>query len=605
MQAGADDYLVKPFSARELFARVDTHVRLSALRRQAARAIAESEQRLASELTAMSRLHALSSRLLSADDLNAALDDVLENAIAACGADFGNIQLLNARTNALEIAVQRGFQSDFLDHFSIVRVEDDSACARAMRSGERIAIEDVELDPAYELHRSAASAANYRAVQSTPLRSHHGGVVGMLSTHYITPHKLSEQNARLLDLYARHAADFIERVRAESALKEADVRKDEFLAVLAHELRNPLAPLRHGIEIARLTLTADAPLQRTVEMMDRQLSHLIRLVDDLLDVNRISRGKVDLKLRRLVLADVLTHSIESCRSLIEAQQHKLEVAVLDDRVMVDGDADRLSQVFSNLISNSAKYTSPGGRIQVTLKRDGAMAVVSISDNGIGITDEHLDRIFEMFVQVHAEQSPKPGGGLGIGLYLVRQLVTMHGGTVEAASGGVGAGSTFTVKLPIAATAELPDMRIAARTRDVHPRPRRILVVDDNADAADSLAHILRLAGHQVTTANNGLEAVQHARQNALDVIFMDVGMPGIDGVEAAKRIRSLPGHRNTRIVALTGWGHDHDRERTKAAGMDMHLVKPVEFEAINALLAELEGARRDTAAKTNNVTPRI
>jgi CheY-like chemotaxis protein len=211
----------------------------------------------------------------------------------------------------------------------------------------------------------------------------------------------------------------------------------------------------------------------------------------------------------------------------------------------------------------------------------------------------------MFVQVHAEQSPKPGGGLGIGLYLVRQLVTMHGGTVEAASGGVGAGSTFTVKLPIAATAELPDMRIAARTRDVHPRPRRILVVDDNADAADSLAHILRLAGHQVTTANNGLEAVQHARQNALDVIFMDVGMPGIDGVEAAKRIRSLPGHRNTRIVALTGWGHDHDRERTKAAGMDMHLVKPVEFEAINALLAELEGARRDTAAKTNNVTPRI
>src|SRR5215468_8899703 len=288
---------------------------------QAQKALRASEECLAAELGAMTRLHALSTRLLSADDLRTALDDVLENAIVTSGADFGNIQLYNPQAGALEIVAHRGFRPDFLAYFRRVRVDEGSACAQAMQSGRRIIIEDVELDPAYEPHRRIAAAAGYRAVQSTPLKSHNGSILGMISTHFRRPQRVSERNQRLLDLYARHAADLIERLRMEEALNEADRRKDEFLATLAHELRNPLAPIRNALELLRRGSGDATLIEEARSMMGRQVGQMVRLVDDLLDISRITRGKLQLRKERVELAAAIQSAVEAARPAIDTQAH--------------------------------------------------------------------------------------------------------------------------------------------------------------------------------------------------------------------------------------------------------------------------------------------
>ncbi len=385
--------------------------------------------------------------------------------------------------------------------------------------------------------------------------------------------------------------DITERRRAQQALLEADRRKDEFLAVLAHELRNPLAPIRNGVQILRLRTAADdAMLQRTLGMMDRQASHLVRLVDDLLDISRITRGRLELRQRRLFLTDVLANAVDGSRMLIEGRGHELIVEIRPgaDSLQVDGDADRLVQVFSNLLSNSAKYTDKGGRITLTLDREGSEAVVSIQDNGIGIPPQALERVFEMFSQAHSREQ-RADGGLGIGLSLVRTLVQMHNGSVTALSDGLGTGSTFKVRLPLAgARAAAPIASPDATTAHAAAEhgTKRVLVVDDSADAAGSLMTLLELAGHEVRTAGDGAEAIEQAREFCPDIIFMDLGMPRVDGVEATRHIRALPQGRNVRIIALTGWGQEADRERTRSAGMDDHIVKPVSPEALQRILCE-------------------
>ena len=375
---------------------------------------------------------------------------------------------------------------------------------------------------------------------------------------------------------------------AADALRDADRRKDEFLAVLAHELRNPLAPLRNGLHIAKLMVTTASPLQQTVGMMERQLNHLVRLVDDLLDVNRINRGKVELRLAPLRLNEVLAQSIESCRHVIEAHRHTLTVDANAETVMVEGDAHRLAQVFSNLLVNSTKYTQDGGQIHLSLEQQGTQALVRVRDNGMGIRPEDLDRVFDMFAQV-TKPEDRTDGGLGIGLFLVRALVTMHGGTVSVASEGLGKGSTFTVRLPLANAAHAAD-GAATPSMQAPSRPLRILVVDDSRDGAETLATLLRLGGHSVLVAYDGFGAIEQARANAFDVVFMDIAMPGLDGIEAASRIRALAGHRDTNIVALTGWGQERDRARTRTVGIEMHLVKPIHADAINAVLAKVAPA---------------
>ena len=369
--------------------------------------------------------------------------------------------------------------------------------------------------------------------------------------------------------------DVSERRTAEAALRDADQRKDEFLATLAHELRNPLAPIRTGLHILRLTAPTEAPSQRTLEMMERQLGHLVRLVDDLLDVARITAGKVRVERRVVPLREALARSIEATQASVQSRRHCLDVEVPGEEIYVEGDLDRLAQVFSNLLSNAVKYTPPGGQIRVEVRATAADVVVCVSDNGVGIPPEQQAQVFDLFTQVRDHQRHFEGG-LGIGLSLVQSLVRMQGGSVWVESPGVGQGSRFYVRLP---RVDERGKEMAGHARphvaESAPGPVRILVADDNTDAAETLAMLLRAGGHEVAVAGNGAEAVEQARAFHPDVALLDLGMPVMGGVEAARLIRAGPKGLKIRLVAVTGWGQPSDRERTRQAGFDLHLVKPV------------------------------
>ena len=372
--------------------------------------------------------------------------------------------------------------------------------------------------------------------------------------------------------------------RSQDALRDADRRKDEFLALLAHELRNPLAPLVNSVELLRPAAADNPSLQRIRGMMDRQLKQLARLVDDLLDVSRISRGRFELQRAPMSLRLAVETAIEACQSHIAARGHELAMSISHEPLGVLGDFARLTQVFANLLSNSAKYTEPGGRIEVTLHRDGADAVVVVRDTGIGIPGESLDLVFDMFSQVQAHKE-HAGGGLGIGLALVRSLVNMHYGQVEAHSEGPGRGSRFTVRLPLLpASAPLTPAPASVEPCHAHRAARRVLIADDNADAAESLAGILRSQGHEVYIAADGQQAIELAETYRPDIIFMDLGMPHVNGLQATRHIRGRPWGKLVFIAALTGWGQPGDRDRSRQAGVDLHLVKPIELGEIANVL---------------------
>jgi CheY-like chemotaxis protein len=324
-------------------------------------------------------------------------------------------------------------------------------------------------------------------------------------------------------------------------------------------------------------------------MMERQVHHLVRLVDDLMDVSRVMRGKIELRREKVELATVVARAVETVQPHVDAQEHRLSVRIPPESLLIDGDPVRLAQVVGNLLTNAAKYTEPGGRIWLTGERDGEMAVLRVRDNGIGIAPAMLPRIFELFVQVdHA--STRAQGGLGIGLTLVKNLVEMHNGIVQVHSDGLGRGSEFVVKLPLVAQ-PLDPQQAPETGRQAYQFPpasgKRLLVVDDNQDAADSLAMLLRLQGHQVRVAYSGMAALEMTKTYTPDVVFMDIGMPGMDGYEAARRIREQPGLGKVVLAALTGWGQKEDRRRTAEAGFDHHLVKPPEPTAVESVLDEL------------------
>ncbi len=380
----------------------------------------------------------------------------------------------------------------------------------------------------------------------------------------------------------------IENTQLYQALREADRRKDEFLATLAHELRNPLAPIRNSLQILKMPRVDAETVQRSRDMMERQVHHLVRLVDDLLDVSRVMRGKIELRKEKVELATVVARAVETVQPLVDAQGHELSVRLPSQSLLLDADPVRLAQVVGNLLTNAAKYTEPNGLIGLTAERDGDLAVLRIRDDGIGIAPHMLPRIFELFVQVdHA--ATRSQGGLGIGLTLVKNLVEMHGGTVEAHSPGLGQGSELVVRLPLSAREpEKPEGREIADARQVPPSSGlRLLVVDDNQDAANSLAMLLRLQGHEVRVAHDGPAALEMVDVYRPEMVFLDIGMPGMDGYEVARRLRRQPGLESVRLAALTGWGQQEDRRRTAEAGFDHHLVKPVEPAALEGLLAGL------------------
>jgi signal transduction histidine kinase len=372
-----------------------------------------------------------------------------------------------------------------------------------------------------------------------------------------------------------------ERLKNEQALRSADRRKDEFLATLGHELRNPLAPILNSLEILKLSGAFDDPrMLQACAVMERQVHHLNRLVDDLLEVSRITRGIIDVKKEILDLTAIVSAAIETSRPVLDGMRHELTVEFDPKPITIGGDPLRLTQVFSNLLNNAAKYTNHGGRISVTTRLADGEAIVSIKDSGIGIAPALLSQVFDMFMQVD-RSTRRSQGGLGIGLTLVRSLVNMHGGTVEAKSDGPGLGSEFIVRLPVLAETSAA----VAPSRRIEPLPsRRILIVDDSRDGGESLAMLLRVLGAEVALAHSGRTALECVETFKPDVVVLDIGMPGMDGYEVARRIRANPANRDISLIALTGWGQDEDRRRSVAAGFNHHLVKPADLDQLRQLL---------------------
>ena len=379
-----------------------------------------------------------------------------------------------------------------------------------------------------------------------------------------------------------------ERERAAEALREADRRKDEFLAVLAHELRNPLAPICNALHILRLSAQHDPATERVGEMIERQVNHMVRLVDDLLEVSRITRGKIELRKEPLEVAAIVRSAVETSRPLIDAAGHQLAVAIPPEPLTLEGDPLRLTQVVANLLNNAAKYTDHGGQIWLGVRREESQVVISVRDTGIGIPREMLPSVFGLFTQLD-RQANRSQGGLGIGLTLVKSLVEMHGGNVEVHSEGTGRGSQFVVRLPLAAKGR-PALIQATETKPPHLlASRRVLVVDDNRDAAESLGMLLKLLGADVHVVENGPAAFQALTAYQPSVVLLDLGMPGMDGYEVARRIRQIPDFGGVTLIALTGWGQEEDRRRSHEAGFDYHLIKPADVSTLQTLLGSLEG----------------
>lgn len=377
-----------------------------------------------------------------------------------------------------------------------------------------------------------------------------------------------------------------EKLRLLAAeLSEADRSKDLFLATLAHELRNPLAPLSNGLQVMKRSLNDSAALEKVRAMMDRQLNQLVRLVDDLLDVSRITQGKLDLRKERIDLRAVVDAAVETCRPVIEQAGHELAVVIPDDPIFVDGDATRLAQVMSNLLNNSTKYTHRGGSIRLMVSHYRGMVEVSVKDNGVGIPPAMLTKVFGMFTQVDRTLE-RTTGGLGIGLSLVKGLLEMHNGTIEAKSDGDGMGSEFVFLLPVMDDAGASSDSKNGQTNEFVPTDlRRILVVDDNVDAADSLGQLLAMLGNEVRTAHDGEAGIAVAEQFRPDVMLMDIGMPKLNGYEAARRIRQQTWGQDMLLVALTGWGQEDERKKSADAGFDHHLVKPVKLDDLTQLMS--------------------
>jgi signal transduction histidine kinase len=408
---------------------------------------------------------------------------------------------------------------------------------------------------------------------------------------YLTKGKLDGQ---LLGRAIRYA---IERGRIEGELRrraeqlaEMDRRKDEFLATLAHELRNPLAPIRNSLHILRVSganRTTDAPM---LEMMERQVSHMVRLVDDLLEMSRITRGKIELRKENVDLAAIVRGAVDTSQPLIEAAGHRLMISGPPEPLTLEADPVRLTQAIANLINNAAKYTEPGGRIELTIRPESGHARISVRDNGLGIPPEQLPRVFDIFAQVDRTLN-RSQGGLGIGLTLARTLIEMHGGRIIAQSEGLGMGSEFIVSLPLCSTY---DAKTDGRLRSspsaspsgscTPPRLKRVLVVDDNHDVADSLGMLLRYLGADAQVVYDGPSAIEAVRASRPAVVLLDIGMPGMNGHDVARQLRQEPAFRDLKLIALSGWGQEEDRRRSKAAGFDDHLVKPVDAQMLQAML---------------------
>lgn len=439
---------------------------------------------------------------------------------------------------------------------------------------------DQPIDLEYRLKRASDGRYRWHLARALSIKNESGEVVRWIGTN----------------------TDIDDFKRLSESIKEADRHKDEFLAMLAHELRNPLAPIRTGLQILKMNPKEEV-FASTVEMMTRQLGHMIHLVDDLLDVARVGSGKIVLRKERVTLRSVVETALEASREAIDAKHHNLTVRIADVPIHLEADPTRIAQVISNLLTNAAKYTRKEGRIEVSANLEDGEAVVRVKDTGDGIEAEMLTRVFEMFSQVGSSIGHSQGG-LGIGLTVVKRLVELHGGRIEARSEGLGHGSEFIVRLPIAAGGGERESRPAPGLKDEMRKKLRVLVVDDNRDSADTLAKVVGLADHEVKTAYDGEEAVAVAESFAPDIVLLDIGLPGLNGYQVAERLRQNSASRKTTLVAVTGWGRADDRSRSAAAGFDLHFVKPVDLGLLQTLLESGVDAARRKAAELGARRPR-
>jgi len=420
-----------------------------------------------------------------------------------------------------------------------------------------------------------------------------GGNLGLVQLSDKTQGEFTEADEMILAQLAQTASVALENARLYQDLRDRDQRKDDFLAMLAHELRNPLAPIRNAVQILLLAHPNDDTVSQAREVIGRQVTHLVRLVDDLLDVSRITRGKINLVKGPVEISMAIAVAVESCRPLLDERRHTFELNLAKDSLYVRADLTRLTQVLLNLLNNAAKYTDAGGRIQLTVAREDDTAVIRVRDNGTGIAPQVLPTIFDVFTQVDRTLD-RAQGGLGLGLTLVRRLTEMHGGTVDAHSDGLGKGSTFTVRLPL-----LTEYRTQASAVETGPPPgaclqegnARVLVVDDSSDSAESLAVLLRGRGYQVRTVHDGNKALPAAEEFRPEVFVLDIGLPGLDGFELARRFRMSALYRDALLISLTGYGTEEDRRTCFQAGFDAHFVKPLDLNSFFSLLGSFESMR--------------
>jgi PAS domain S-box-containing protein len=548
-----------------------------ALRRSEAQSRRQSE-RLREVAVASCMIH---SATTAADVLRIATEEArriigTHQAVSSSTVNEQSAQAINAVSLSDEYARWRAYDA---------RPDGTRIDSLVCRTNKPMRLTQAELEAHPGFGREAGDHTPLRGWLAAPFVGRDGRNLGVIQlSDKLDGGDFTADDEAILVQLATIASVALENARLYGGLREADRRKDEFLATLAHELRNPLAPIRNAVELMRLSNGEAALRDEARSMMERQVAQLVRLVDDLLDISRITRGKLRLRREPVELTTMVRGAVEAARPCIDAQGHRLSVTLPPGPTHLDADPTRLSQVLSNLLTNAAKYTERGGHIGLAAEREGGDVVVSVRDTGIGIAAEHLAHIFEMFSQVDPALE-RSQGGLGIGLALVRGLVELHGGSVEARSGGPGRGSEFTVRLPIVEVPAQARREPGGDGKGCPAGPKcRILVVDDNGDAARSLAKVLKILGHDVQTAHDGLEAVQAAATLRPDLVLLDLGMPRMNGYEAARHIRQQPWGRGIFIVALTGWGQDDDRRRSHEAGFDRHLVKPIEPAALAALL---------------------
>jgi PAS domain S-box-containing protein len=577
----------------------------------------ESEGRLfrilehsAADLKAMRRLNEIGTHCArDGHDVAGCLEKILNVAIEISGADKGNIQLVDPGTGRLTLTTESGFEPSFVAHFA--NGNQPAACNLALETQQRVVVEDVRQSAIFVGSPSlkVLQEANVRAVQSTPLVSSAGHVLGVISTHFTNPRRPTEQELRLMDLLARQTADYLERKHVEEereellarehelrqTAEEANRLKDEFLAIMSHELRNPLNVI---LGYAELLLRSEeirntAPLCRMADAVKRNAVAQSKLIRDLLDLSRLRSGKLELNRETVSPVVSIHNAIETVRDDAAAKNIGIVVEAPEDAVFVEADPVRLEQVIWNLLNNAVKFTPRDGRIAVKLRAETDEIILTVEDNGQGIDASFLPHIFEIFRQADSSTN-RSQSGMGIGLAVVQQLVELHGGSVTADSAGAGKGASFTIHLP--RSAENKSQRSLAPDLCIESLEGvNVLVVDDSEDTAEMVRHLLEIGGASVTAVTSGFEALRIAREKQFDVVLSDISMPGMDGFEFLAKLRALPGYHDLPAVALTGFGRPEDVQRAHQQGFYAHLTKPFDIQALAGLLHKMPRQRAQQA----------